>query len=311
MHPALRSVWSRAKQPHTLRVGPVSLIARLSSSVRVSSNRRRHLRTALAHWLDGGSSQWPPILVGPARSASPSPASHQVAVVVGVGPGLGGAIVRRLASGGMRVAMLARNAERLDPLAGEIRARGEGIAVAYGCDATQERSVEQAMQSIRCDLGSPDLVVYCVEGFHPGRSIDIEVSAFEDSWRHTCLGAFIVAREAARTMTARGHGTIVFTGASSSVFGRPGYLNLAVGKFGVRGMAQVMAKELAPMGVHVVHLLIDGGIEEEGTTPAEHRVLLDPDALAEIIWSLHVQPRRAWTHELDVRAGDEAWWQRC
>jgi NAD(P)-dependent dehydrogenase (short-subunit alcohol dehydrogenase family) len=174
-----------------------------------------------------------------------------------------------------------------------------------------EGSIRGALSSICRDLGVPDLVVYCVEGFHPGRSLDVEVSAFEDSWRHTCLGAFIVAREAGRLMTERGRGTIVFTGASSSVHGRPGYLNLAVGKFGVRGMAQVMAKELSPSGVLVAHLLIDGGFEEEGSTMPDGRVLLDPDAIAEIVWTLHVQPRRAWTHELDVRTGDDAWWQRC
>ena len=311
MHPVLRSVWNSAKQPHTLRLGPVSLIARLSASVRVSNNGRRHLRRALASWLGDGAPHPPSASFAAEPSAPPSNVADQVAIVVGVGPGLGRAIVRRLSGEGMRVAMLARNAERLDPLAAELRASSDGVAVAYGCDATQERSVEDAMTAIHRDLGSPDLVVYCVEGFHPGRSLDVEVSAFEESWRQTCLGAFIVAREAARTMTARGRGTIVFTGASSSVYGRPGYLNLAVGKFGVRGMAQVMAKELSPMGVHVAHLLIDGGIEEEGTPSPAGRVLLDPDGLAEIVWSLHAQPRRAWTHELDVRAGDEAWWQRC
>lgn len=207
--------------------------------------------------------------------------------------------------------MLARNAERLDPLTAELRASDEGVAIAYGCDATREPSVADAMTSILRDLGPPDLVVYCVEGFHPGQSLDVEISAFEDSWRHTCLGAFIVARAAARGMAARGRGTIVFIGASSSVSGRPGYLNLAVGKFGVRGMAQVMAKELSPMGVHVAHLVIDGGIEEDGVTTSEGRVLLDADALAEIVRSLHAQPKRAWTHELDVRTGDEPWWQRC
>jgi NAD(P)-dependent dehydrogenase (short-subunit alcohol dehydrogenase family) len=298
VHPALRSVWNSAKQPHTLRLGPVSLIARLSASVRVSNNRRRHLRQALASWLGSEAARPPSVSVAAEPSAPPPHVADQVGVVVGVGPGLGRAIVRRLTGEGVRVAMLARNAERLDPLAAELRATGDGVAVAYGCDATQERSVQDAMTAIHRDLGTPDLVVYCVEGFHPGQSLDVEVAAFEDSWRQTCLGAFIVAREAARTMAVRGHG-------------RPGYLNLAVGKFGVRGMAQVMAKELSPLGVHVAHLLIDGGIEEEETPSPEGRVLLDPDALAEIVWSLHAQPRRAWTHELDVRAGDEAWWQRC
>jgi NAD(P)-dependent dehydrogenase (short-subunit alcohol dehydrogenase family) len=207
--------------------------------------------------------------------------------------------------------MLARRAERLDALSSALHSAGVGRAVAYGCDATSEGSIRDALSSIRRDLGIPDLVVYCVEGFHPGRSLDVEVSAFEDSWRHTCLGAFIVAREAGRLMTERGGGTIVFIGASSSVHGRPGYLNLAVGKFGVRGMAQVMAKEWSAAGVHVAHLLIDGGIEEEGMTMQDGRVLLDADAVADTVWSLHAQPRRAWTHELDVRAGDEAWWQRC
>lgn len=308
MHSALRSVWSLAKQSHVVHVGPVSLFVRLGRSTRVSGNHRRGLRQAFGRW--GSPADMAPLPLSKQRLTTLD-AAGQVAVVVGVGPGLGRAIVRRLVRRGMSVAMLARRSERLDPLADALRTTGEGHAVAYGCDATVESSVRSVLADVRAALGEPDLVVYCVEGFHPGQSLDVEVCAFEDSWRHTCLGAFIVAREAGRMMTARGRGTIVFTGASSSVHGRVGYLNLAVGKFGVRGMAQVMAKELAPQGVHVTHLVIDGGIEEEGMAPPPGRELLDADALAEIVWSLHAQPRRGWTHELDVRAGDEAWWQRC
>ena len=308
-HSTLRSAWNVAKKRHTLRLGPVSVVFHLSASVPVSGNRSRRIRRAWSMW-------WNSSRVGDAPGPTPHPIperrpSDDVAVVVGVGAGLGRAIVQRLARDGMRVAMLSRNAERLQDLESIVRSETSGVAVAYGCDATREHMVRDVMTLIRRDLGTPDLAVYCVEGFHPGQSLDVEISAFEESWRNTCLGAFLVAREAARAMVTRGHGTIIFMGASSSVFGRPGYLNLAVGKFGVRGMAQVMAKELAPKGIHVAHILIDGGIAEPGTPPPEGRSLLDPNALAEIVRGLHAQPRGTWTHELDVRSGDELWWQRC
>jgi NAD(P)-dependent dehydrogenase (short-subunit alcohol dehydrogenase family) len=312
VHSALRSAWNEAKRSHTIRLGPVAVIGRISATAPVSRNAPGRLRRAMSRWL--GAPVTVPFprtaLVGARAPSSRRPLDDQVAVLVGVGPGVGQALAHALAAEGMRVAMLARRAHRLDPLVAELAATSRGAA-AYGCDATDERSVAEVMSLVRTDLGEPDLVVYCVEGFHPGRALDVEVCAFEDSWRNGCLGAFIVAREAARPMVARGRGTIVFLGASSSVVGRPGYLNLAVGTFGVRAMSQVMAKELAPAGVHVVHLIIDGGIEEEGVALDDGRTLLDPRALADIVRFVHTQPKRGWTNELDARAGDEQWWQRC
>ena len=305
---ALRRAWNDAKRSHTIRLGPVAVIGRMSATVHVSSNGRGPLRRAMG-LMPAPPYARPATVVEPRESLPRRPAEDQVAVLVGAGPGVGQALARTLARDGMRVAMLARRAQRLAPLVAELAPGSHGVA-AYGCDATDERSVIDVMSLVRQELGEPDLVVYCVEGFHPGRALDIEVCAFEDSWRNGCLGAFIVAREAARAMVARGRGTIVFLGASSSVIGRPGYLNLAVGKFGVRAMSQVLAKELGPAGVHVAHLLIDGGIAEDEAS-IEGRTLLDPAALADIIRCLHAQPKRGWTNELDVRAGDEQWWQRC
>jgi NAD(P)-dependent dehydrogenase (short-subunit alcohol dehydrogenase family) len=182
---------------------------------------------------------------GPALAACPV---KELALVVGVGPGLGFALAKRLAREGMAVVMASRNAERLDSLTREIRDDG-GMAVAYGCDATSEISVSELFQHVCARHGVPNLVVYSLQSCGPGNAVDIEVPAFEDSWRHNCLGAFLVAREAARTMVPLARGTILFTGSTSSLLGRAGHLNLAVGKSGQCALAQVLPRELCPLGI--------------------------------------------------------------
>ncbi len=184
-----------------------------------------------------------------------------------------------------------------------------GYVHAYGCDATNERSVQQVMSLIVKDLGVPNLVVYCVQGFNPGNSLDTEVAAFEEAWRQNCLGAFIVGRESARLMVPRGLGTIIFTGGISSTIGKPGHLNMAVGKFGLRALAQVMARELSPRGIHVVNLIIDSGIATCGAVLTDYQIR--PEELAEQIFSLHCQPSSTWTHELDVRPWNQSFWEHC
>ena len=160
------------------------------------------------------------------------------------------------------------------------------------------------------ELGRPALVVYSVQAFTPGTVLQTEVAAFEHCWRANCLGAYIVAREAARDMVRDGTGTIVFVGATSGTMGRAGYVNLATGKFGLRALAQVMARELHPRGVHICHLIIDADVAEdvprEGDEPQA-----SPDDIASLIHFIHAQPRTAWTHELDVRPWDEKFWEHC
>jgi Short-chain alcohol dehydrogenase of unknown specificity len=178
----------------------------------------------------------------------------------------------------------------------------------FSADVTNERATKRAFAEIIAQMGPPSLVVFGVQGWSPGRAIDVEPAAFEEAWRANCLGAFIVAQQAARAMRPTGRGTIVLLGATSGVIGRSGYLNLAVGKFGLRAIAQVMARELGPEGIHVVHLVIDADVRTQPEGDLPHT---DPLDLAEVVFGLHQQPRSVWTHELDVRPYNEAFWQHC
>jgi NAD(P)-dependent dehydrogenase (short-subunit alcohol dehydrogenase family) len=227
-------------------------------------------------------------------------AESGVAVVVGVGPGLGAALCRRFAKAGLRVAAAARDKERVSALAKEFGARG------YGCDATDEGAVSDLFRAVAGDLGDPMLVVYNAGAYAPRPVVDTAAADFERCWRIGCFGGFLVGREAARRMLAHGRGTILFTGATASLRGGANFVNLAVGKFGLRAVAQSMARELGPKGVHVAHVIIDGQIAAEhraGRSTADRSpdAFLDDEAIAEVYWQLHAQPRSTWTLELDLR----------
>jgi NAD(P)-dependent dehydrogenase (short-subunit alcohol dehydrogenase family) len=235
--------------------------------------------------------------------------SPQVAMVVGAGPGLGCALGRRFARAEMHVALAARDAGRLETLAIECSGIGHR-GRAYGCDATDEAAVEELFRGVARDLGEPDLVVYNAGAFVQRGILDTTAEEFERCWRVGCLGGFLVGRAAARSMTARAArggrgGTIIFTGATASLRGSAGFHSLAVGKFGLRALAQSMARELQPRGIHVAHVVIDGHIRpprvvEKGGDPGGDDQL-DPAAIAEAYYQLHLQPRSAWTLELDLR----------
>ena len=200
----------------------------------------------------------------------------QVAAIVGVGPGLGFALVRRFARAGMAVALAARTKERLEQLLASEPAEG---AKAYACDATDKAAVDRLFTEVEQDLGAPEVVVFIAGAFRPGGILEIEPSEFEQCWRIGCLAGFLVGQAAARRMVAQGHGTILFTGATAALRGSARFANLAVPKFGLRALAQSMARELGPKGVHVAHVVIDGQILS--------------------------QPRSAWTLELDLRPWSE------
>jgi NAD(P)-dependent dehydrogenase (short-subunit alcohol dehydrogenase family) len=233
----------------------------------------------------------------------------QVAWIVGVGAEIGPAIARFLARDGMHVVLASRDSHSLREVALDVTAAG-GLAHAYTCDVTNESAVVQLLRSVCADVGTPHLVVDGVQGWNPGSVLETQVAAFEEAWRSSCLGAFAVGRESARAMVEAGGGTIVFLGATSGTVGRSGYLNLAVGKFGLRALAQVMARELGPRGIHVAHLIIDADVSAEPNSQAGASQT-DPAALAELVRSLHQQPRSCWTHELDVRPWNEAFWEHC
>lgn len=228
----------------------------------------------------------------------------QSALIFGVGPGLGFALARCFARAGMAVALAARNREKLATWVEEFRQQGVR-ACAYACDVGAESDVLAAFESVHVDFGIPDLVVFNAGLFMPASVIDISTPDFERCWRVGCLGGFLVGREAARRMTGRGRGTILFSGATASLRGSAGFANLAVGKFGLRALAQSMARELGPAGIHVAHVIIDGQIlPDRHTQPAGKRsedAFLHPEAIAENYLSLHLQHRSAWTQELDLR----------
>jgi NAD(P)-dependent dehydrogenase (short-subunit alcohol dehydrogenase family) len=227
---------------------------------------------------------------------------RQVAVIVGVGPGLGFALVRRFARAGMAVALAARSKERLEQLLAAEPVEG---ARAYACDATDKAAVERLFTEVERDLGAPGVVVFNAGAFRPGGILEIGPDDFEQCWRIGCLAGFLVGQAAARRMVAQGHGTILFTGATAALRGSARFANLAVPKFGLRALAQTMARELGPQGVHVGHVIIDGQIlsGRYAHLAAERApdALLEPDAIAEMYYQLHVQPRSAWTLELDLR----------
>ena len=220
--------------------------------------------------------------------------SKQTAIVVGVGPGLGAALVRRFSSEEMNVAMVARQADRLASLAKETGAR------AYGCDATVETAVGDLFAAVERDLGKPQLVVFNAGGFVRKPIAELSVDDMEHAWRSNCLGGFLVGRAAAQAMLSGGSGTIIFTGATAAMRGGANFAAFATGKFGLRALAQSMARELGPKGIHVAHTIIDGQIGDnaEGTK-------LAPAAIADAYWHLHRQAKSAWTQELDLRPWSE------
>src|SRR5262245_9278265 len=228
------------------------------------------------------------------------------AIVVGAGPGLGSALARRFARAGMKVAVARRNAGELASLAKEL---GAG-ARAYSCDATDEAAVQKLFSAVASDLGAPTLVVFNAAGSIRKGILETTVAEFERCWKTVCMGGFVVGREAARAMLAnsmerRHRGTIIFTGATGSLRGGANFVNMAVGKFGLRAVAQSMAREFQPQGIHVAHTIIDGQIETDrpGRSQADRGAdaVLNPGAIAEAYYQLHLQSPSAWTLELDLR----------
>jgi NAD(P)-dependent dehydrogenase (short-subunit alcohol dehydrogenase family) len=231
---------------------------------------------------------------------------NAVALVVGAGPGLGSALARNFAQHGLLVAGARRYPDALAPLLTELGARVRP----YRCDATSERDVVELFAAVQADLGTPRLVVFNAGAFLRKGVLETSAEEFERCWRVACLGGFLVGREAVRAMLARKRdgrhqGTVIFTGATASLRGGARFQNLAVGKFGLRALAQSMAREFQPQGVHVAHVLIDGQIESErpGYTRAERGAdaVLDPEAIAESYYRVHQQPPSAWTLEMDLR----------
>lgn len=229
-------------------------------------------------------------------------------VVIGAGDALGGAIARRFAREGLQAVVVRRRADQLEPLAARIRAEG-GKAHPFGVDARDEDQMVALFQRVETEIAP---IEACV--FNIGANVRFPIAettgrVFRKVWEMACFAGFLTGREAAIRMTPRGRGTIIFTGATASVRGREGFAAFAAAKHGVRALAQSMARELGPKGVHVAHTIIDGAIDTAWIAenfPQRYALkdqdgILDPDHIADAYWMLHVQPRDAWTHELDLR----------
>lgn len=226
--------------------------------------------------------------------------SKRVAVVVGVGPGTGAALARRF-SAEYAVALVARGAGKLKSVADEIRARG-GEALEAPADVTSAREVHAAFDGIRAKLGAPDVLLYNAGSGTWGTIAEVTPEQFEGAWRTNALGAFLCAREVAPDMASRGRGAIVFTGATAGVKAGPKSVAFGPAKFATRGLAQSLARDLGPKGVHVAWVNIDGVIDVPGRSlPMKTEDLIRPEAIAETFWFLAHQDRSAWTMETEIR----------
>ncbi|OHB27106.1 MAG: short-chain dehydrogenase [Phenylobacterium sp. RIFCSPHIGHO2_01_FULL_69_31] len=234
-------------------------------------------------------------------------------IVIGAGDALGGAIARRFAREGLEAVIVRRNAEQLQPLAEAIRAEG-GRAHPFGVDARNEEQMVALFDAVEAEIAP---VEACV--FNIGANVRFPIAettsrVFFKVWEMACFSGFLAGREAAKRMTPRGRGTIIFTGATASVRGRDGFAAFSSAKHGLRALSQSMARELGPKGVHVAHTIIDGAIDTAWIAenfPERYALkaqdgILNPDHIADAYWMLHGQPRDAWTHELDLRPWMEA-----
>jgi len=222
---------------------------------------------------------------------------YKTALIVGAGEGLSASLARIFSREKISVALAARKIEKLGALCRETGAH------AYACNAADADEVERLFGLVEREIATPDLVIYNASGRSRGPFVDLVPSEVENAIAVSAYGGFLVAQQAARRMLPNKHGAILFTGASASVKGYAQSAPFAMGKFALRGLAQSMARELSPLGIHVAHFVIDGGIRSatRQDPPERPDSLLDPDAIALSYWNVLQQPRSAWTWELELR----------
>jgi len=234
--------------------------------------------------------------------------------VIGAGDATGSAVARRFATEGYTVCVARRTVAALKPLVDQIAAQG-GRAFAFGLDARREDEVVKFFQNVEADIGPIDVLVFNVGGNVRFPVLETTAQKYFKVWEMCALAGFLAGREAARVMLPRGRGTILFTGATASVRGSNGFAAFAGGKAALRALAQSMAREFGPQGVHVAHVIIDGLIDTafaranfaQRVAEVGPHGILNPDHIAEAYWWLHSQPRDAWTFELDLRPSVEKW----
>ncbi|MES2938764.1 MAG: SDR family oxidoreductase [Pseudomonadota bacterium] len=240
--------------------------------------------------------------------SAPEATRAPVALVVGAGDATGGAIARRFARGGYTACVTRRDAAKLEPLLARIRADG-GQAHGFGSDARKEDDVAALVEQIESTLGPIEVLAFNIGANARSSILDETPRRFFKLWEMGCFAGFLNAQAVARRMVARGRGTILFTGATASLRGAANFAAFAGAKHGLRALAQSMARELGPRGIHVAHVVVDGMIDTDfirsnfpdSYAKKEQDGILLPDHIAENYWMLHMQPRDAWTHELDLR----------
>jgi NAD(P)-dependent dehydrogenase (short-subunit alcohol dehydrogenase family) len=222
---------------------------------------------------------------------------YRSALIVGAGSGLSASLARVFTKAGMKVAMAARTADDLAGLAKETGGK------AFACDATKRSDVTKLFADVEVSSGAPDVVVYNASYRTRGPFVELDPAEVERAIAVSAFGGFLVAQEAAKRMLPRGQGAILFTGASASVKGYAQSASFAMGKFALRGLAQSLARELSPQGIHVAHIVIDGGIRSARRAEPADRPdsTLDPDAIAQSYLHLLQQPRNAWAWEIELR----------
>ncbi len=242
-------------------------------------------------------------------------AQKRVVLVFGAGDATGGAVAKRFAREGFAAVVTRRNAEKLAPLVAEIESAG-GRVLARGVDARREEDVGAFIEEVEREIGPIEVAVYNI-----GANVNFPITettsrVYYKVWEMAAFGAFLMGREVAKAMLPRERGTILFTGATASLRGGKGFAAFAGAKFAKRGLAQSMARELGPQGIHVAHVVIDGAIDTEWIRTTQAAMLetrpwtpnrLDPDDIAEIYWQIHCQPRSAWVFEMDLRPWAEPW----
>ncbi len=241
-------------------------------------------------------------------------AAAKVALVIGAGDSTGGAIAKRFAAGGYTACMTRRDADKLVPLVESIRASG-GQAHGFGSDARKEEEVIALVERIESEIGAIEVLVFNIGANVPCSILEETARKYFKIWEMACFGGFLNGREVAKRMVVRGHGTILFTGATAGLRGSANFAAFAGAKHALRALAQSMARELGPRNIHVAHVVVDGAIDTEfirTTFPDRYALkeqdgILNPAHIAENYWYLHHQPRDAWTFELDLRPYMERW----
>ena len=240
--------------------------------------------------------------------------SKKAVLIIGAGDATGSAIARRFAREGYVACVTRRSEDKLAPLLEQIRSEG-GEAHGFGSDARKEEDMVAVVQKIEAEIAPIEAAIFNIGANVRFGITETTARVYFKVWEMACFGGFLMGREAAKVMLPRGRGTIIFTGATASLRGRDGFAAFAGAKHALRALAQSMARELWPKGIHVAHPVVDGAIDTEfirSNFPERYATkdqggIVDPDHIADMYWQLHMQPRDAWTHETEIRPWMEPW----